>query len=99
MAQVLEENKELQASVTDLQVHLTQERHRKEDLEVKVLALEKDMQLLEAENHSLSEQFGCIGDQHKCMTLSLALLVFSVLRYMIVTYNIGDGAWPFPQEH
>ena len=66
---------------------------------MKVLALEKDKQLLEVENHSLSEQFGCIGDQHKCMTLSLALLVFSVLRYMIVTYNIGDGAWPILGSH
>ena len=42
MAPVLEENKNLQASVTDLQVRLTQERHYREDLEVKVLALEKD---------------------------------------------------------
>ena len=41
--------------MTDLQVRFTQEHHRKEDLEVKVLALEKDKQLLEAENHSLSE--------------------------------------------
>ena len=42
--------KELQASVTDLQVCLTQERHRKEDLEVMVLALEKEKQLLEVES-------------------------------------------------
>ena len=42
-------------SVTDLQACFTQERHHKEDLEVKVLALEKDKQLLEAENHSLRE--------------------------------------------
>ena len=55
MALVLEENKELQASMTNLQVCFTQEHHRKEDLEVKVRALEKDKQLLEAENHSLSE--------------------------------------------
>lgn len=42
MAPVLEESKKLQASVTDLQVRLTREHHRREDLEVKVLALEKD---------------------------------------------------------
>ena len=89
MAPVLEENKELQ-------VHFTQERHHKEDLEVKVLALEKDKQLLEAENHSLSEQLSRIGDQQKGMTLGLALLVFSVLRYLTMTYITGDGAWPFP---
>ena len=40
MALVLEENKSLQASVDDLQACLLQERHRREDLEVKVLALE-----------------------------------------------------------
>ena len=50
MVTVLRENKELQASVTDLQVCLTQERHRKEDLEVMVLALEKEKQLLEVES-------------------------------------------------
>ena len=37
MAPVLEENKSLQASVKDLQ-----ERHYGEDLELKVLALEKE---------------------------------------------------------
>jgi len=50
-------------SVTDIQVCFTQERYRKEDLEVKVLALEKDKQLLEANNHSLSEQLDHSGDQ------------------------------------
>ena len=55
MVLMLEGNKELQASMIDLHVRLTQEHHRKEDLEVKVLALEKDKQLLEAKNHSLSE--------------------------------------------
>ena len=96
MVLVLEENKELQTSVTDLQVHLTQECHHKEDLEVKVLALEKDKQLLEVENHSLREQLSYSGDQQKGMTLGLALLVFSILRYLTVTYSAGDGAWPFP---
>ena len=40
MALVLEENKNLQASVNDLQARLLQECHRREDVEVKVLALE-----------------------------------------------------------
>ena len=62
MVLVLEENKELQASVTDLQVCLTQERHRKEDLEVMVLALEKEKQLLEVESQSLREQLSRSGD-------------------------------------
>ena len=77
-------------------MRFTQEHHHQEDLEVKVLALEKDKQLLEAENHSLSEQLSRIGDQQKGMTLGLALLVFSILRYLTVTYSAGDGAWPFP---
>ena len=41
MALVLEENKSMQASVKDLQACLLQEHHHREDLEVKVLALEK----------------------------------------------------------
>ena len=77
-------------------MRFTQERHHKEDLEVKVLALEKDKQLLVVENHSLSKQLSCSGDQQKGMTLGPALLVFSVLRYLTMTYNAGDGAQPFP---
>ena len=44
MALVLVENKSLQATVNDLQARLLQEHHRREDLEVKVLALEKESQ-------------------------------------------------------
>ena len=47
---------------------------------------------LEAENYSLSEQLGHSGDQQKGMTLGLALLVFNVLRYLTMMYNVGDGA-------
>jgi len=64
-------------------------------MEVKVLVLEKDKQLLEAENHSLSEQLGRSGDQRKGMTPGLVLLEFSILRYLTMTYSAGDGAWPF----
>ena len=42
MALVLEENKSLQTSVKDLQAWLLQDCHRREDLEVNVLALEKE---------------------------------------------------------
>ena len=63
MAPVLKENKSLQATVNVLQARLLQERHSREDLEVKVMALEKDKQLLEAVNYSLSEQLGRSGDQ------------------------------------
>ena len=39
---MLEENKNLRASVDDLQALLLQERHYREDLEVKVQALEEE---------------------------------------------------------
>ena len=52
----LEENKSLQTSVTDLQACLLRERHHREDQEVKVLALEKEHQQMEAEGQSMSEQ-------------------------------------------
>ena len=74
MTPMLEENKNLQALVTDLQARLLQERHRREDLEVKVLALEKDRQLMDAENQSLAERLHCSTDQEKGMTLNLALV-------------------------
>lgn len=50
MAPVLEENKKLQSLVKDLEARLTRTHHREEDLEGKVLALEKEHQLLESEN-------------------------------------------------
>ena len=50
----LEENKSLQTSVNDLQAHLLRKRHRREDLEVKVLALEKEHQQMEAEGQSMA---------------------------------------------
>ena len=56
MAPVLEENKNLQASVNDLQTCLLQEHHRREDLEVKVLALETERRQMEADSQSLAEQ-------------------------------------------
>jgi uncharacterized membrane protein len=42
-ASILAENKKLHSSIKDLKARLTQTRHR-EDLEVKVLALEKEHQ-------------------------------------------------------
>ena len=50
MALVLEENNNLYMSVNDLQMRLLQEHHRREDLEVKVLALETECQQMEAES-------------------------------------------------
>ena len=55
MTLVLEENKSLQTSVNDLQACLLRERHRREDLEVKVLALEKELQQMEAKGQSMAK--------------------------------------------
>ncbi|XP_066375112.1 uncharacterized protein [Miscanthus floridulus] len=67
MALVLEENKRLQSLVNDLKARLTKVRHREEDLEVKVLALEKDHQVLESENRSLITWL----DQQKVLEMEL----------------------------
>jgi hypothetical protein len=82
MTAVLEENKNLQALVTDLQRCLLQERHYRENLEVKVLALEKDRQLMEAKNQSLVEWLSHSTDQEKGMTLNLALLMLSITKHL-----------------
>lgn len=46
---------------------------------MKVLALEKEHQVLEAENWSLTEQLSHSADQQKGMILGLALLILSVV--------------------
>ena len=50
MSPVLEENESLQASVKDLQACLLQENQHREDLEVKVLALEIECLQMEVES-------------------------------------------------
>jgi hypothetical protein len=75
---ILAENKKLQSSIKDLEARLTRTRHR-EDLEVKVLALEKEHQLLEAENRSLTERHGRSANQQKGKTFSIVLWVFGVM--------------------
>lgn len=66
---MLEENKILQESVTDLQSHLLQERHHREDLEVKVLALEAERRQMETESQSLAKQLSRSTDQQRGMVL------------------------------
>ena len=65
MAPVLEENKSLQASMKDLQAHLLQERHFREDLEVKVLSLKKVHEQMEVEGLSMAEQLSNSTDRQK----------------------------------
>jgi phage shock protein A len=69
MASVLEENKKMQTLVNGLQACLTQERHHREDLEVKVLVLEKEHQQLEAESQLLTERLSRSADQQKMYDL------------------------------
>ena len=88
---VLEENKSLQALVNNLQARLLRERHRKEDLEVKVLALEKERQQMEGEGQSMAEQLGHSADQEKGLDQNFALLLFSVVTCLSIVRSIGDG--------
>ena len=81
--------------MADLEARLTQEHHHREDLEVKVLALEKDHKLLEVENKSLVEQCSRGNDLQKGMSLNLALFIISVVRCLPVMCSPGDGPCPF----
>ena len=49
----------------DLQARLLQELHHRKDLEVKVLALEKERQQMEVESQSMAEQLSRSTDQQK----------------------------------
>lgn len=69
MALILAKNKRLQSSVNDLDASLTIPRRREEDLdlELKVLALEKEHHALEVEKMSLTERLSHGADQQKIM--------------------------------
>ena len=94
MAPVLEENKSLQASMKDLQVRLLQERHHREDLEVKVLALEERQQM-EVESQSMAERLSRSTDWQKGRSQNFTLVVFSIVKHLTVVHSTGDGARPF----
>ena len=83
------------ASVNNLQACLTQECHHREDLEVKVLTLEKDHQWMEVENQSLAERLSRSTDQQKGMTLDLVLLMLRVVKCLPVVCSPRDGSQPF----
>ena len=97
MALVLVENKELQSTVKDLEVRLTRTCHREEDLKVKVLALDKEHQLLEAENRLLTEWFSRSADQQKGK-ISSAHPTTVWCHYLLMHLFLcraGDRARPF----
>ena len=66
--------------MNDLKARLTRVRHQEEDLEVKVLVLEKEHQVLESENRSLTAWLSHEADQQKGMFPCLALLMLSVIN-------------------
>ena len=72
----------------DLQARLLQERHHREDLEVKVLALEKERQWR-------AEQLSRSTDRQKGRAQNFALLVFNIVRRLTIIHSTGDGARPF----
>ena len=80
----------------NLQARLLRERHRREDLEVKVEALEKERQQMEAEGQSMDEQLGRSADRGKGLARNFALLLFSAVTCLSVVRSIGDGARPVP---
>ena len=94
MAPVLEENKNLQESVDDLQEH-----HHREDVEAKVLALEAEHQRMGEENQTLAEQLSYSADQQEGMIFNLVLLMFSVVRRLAMTCSARNGARPFLGGH
>ena len=75
---------------------LLQGCHHREDLEVKVLALEKERQQMEVESLSMTEQLSRSTDRQKGKSQNFALVVFSIVRRLTVIHNTGDRARPFP---
>jgi len=62
---------------------------------VKVLALEKERQQMEAEVPSMAEQLSHSIDRLKGMSRNFALLVVSVVKCLLIICSTGDRAWPF----
>ena len=61
---------------------------------MKVLALEKERQQMEAEGQSMAEQLGHSANQEKGLTQNFALLLYSAVTCLSVVRSIGDGARP-----
>ena len=66
---------------------------------MKVLALEKEHQQMEAEGQSMVEQLGRSADREKGLAQNFALLLFSVVTCLFVVRSIGDGARPVLGSH
>ena len=63
---------------------------------MKVLALEKERQQMEAEGQSMAEQLSRSTDRQKGMSRNFALLVVSVVKCLPIICSTRDGARPFP---
>ena len=68
----------------DVEARLTRACHQQEDLEVKVLALEKEHKLLEAKNRSLTERLSHIAIQPKGKTFNVVLWVFGGMTCLYI---------------
>ena len=62
---------------------------------MKVLVLEKERQQMEAEGQSMAEQLSRSTDWQKGMSHNFALLVVSIVKYLLIICSTGDGARPF----
>ena len=62
---------------------------------MKVLALEKDHQQMEAEGQSMAEQLSRSADRQEGMSRNFALLVVSIVKCLPIICNTGDAARPF----
>ena len=63
---------------------------------MKVLALEKEHQQMEAKGQSMGEQLGRSANREKGLAQNFALLLFSAVTCLSVVCSIGDGAQPIP---
>ena len=59
---------------------------------MKVLALEKECQQMEAEGQSMAKQLSHSADRQKGMSCNFALLVVSVVKCLPIICSTGDGA-------
>ena len=66
---------------------------------MKVLALEKERQEMEAEGQSMTEQLGHSADREKGLAWNFAVLLFSAVTCLSIVRSIGDGARPVPGSH
>ena len=66
---------------------------------MKVEALEKELQQMEADGQLMTKQLGHSADREKGLAQNFASLLFSAMTRLSVVRSIGDGARPVPGSH